>query len=1056
MSSKTRKLIWSVPIMATFAIVGALAVFVVLGLPNANPAYAQDFNTDPTAPTGIALTAGNGEVTVVITQPTNPGVPEFTGYSLQYNEEANSVTVSPDDNDPGWTDAGVVAVRRNGDGAAVVTGLTNGARYFFRAAVTLGDDTGPYLRINADTAVPIAVVPGAPENVSASQTGADEVTVSWEVPDNQGGTPLGVTSYVVTYTIGGTAGTETPVIDGLGATITDGLIVPDAIVVVSVAAKNSIGLGTAATADAITIGFPDHEYTISSSSSSASSNVELVVEISDIPQRLVVGSSIELYLEDDFVVPASIPAGTAYFIVTGGATPPPSGTESADDKIAREEANSRLELSTGSAAPVLTTSPGIVDSDDHFAGDDDHAIQVVIPDLCAGSTEAGAGACDGQNGPQAGQTVMLVIGKTAGIRNPTEEKKYSVGAQVLPLGTSAQPNSGPDAASLAKLEVLAKITLSDDDNTRGYELTITGAGFNNGTTADAYVLQAATAPEDCEALVANPNSTLVGSGLVGSDDIVAIVVEVTVPTFGAGKVNHICMVDGENRHSSETLVAKDFDTFFLEPSIRAVPSTVSSGDTVNIFAQDFAIGGETLTSLKLAGLEAIDEVRALVRGTLINGAATSSFEVPGSVGGEPLQGTVRLDARFGNLTGTVCNAAGNCTTEDTKITVTGSELTASATNVLPNETLTITGNGYGSQTLIDAGDITLDNVPVEVDIDSTIPCVRLQQPIRCVEVSNSGQFVATITLWPDARNNVDNPTLISGSHTLNVEDSQGFVGSTTLTIAEPTISVTPEVVGPRDYIVITGTNWPVDNADNSNAGLVVVRIDDDDRGREYSVYTDATGRFTVEHRVSKVVAIPSTVQITGTYSDVVKVGSFAIPAATITVDPADAQPGDLVSLSATDLKPYTSADEVKIGGSEINFDPANTDIDGNITLTDLLVPGLDPGTYSVVLKVDETVAIGEINVLAEDSARGAGAELPDALMDLGDSLVRVFHFNGVDKSWDFYDPRADFADLNTLTTMVNGEPYWILVSEGQEDVVLNNRARTLTCVGGDCWNQIVW
>ena len=36
MSSKTRKLIWSVPLMATLAVVGALAVFVALGLPNAN------------------------------------------------------------------------------------------------------------------------------------------------------------------------------------------------------------------------------------------------------------------------------------------------------------------------------------------------------------------------------------------------------------------------------------------------------------------------------------------------------------------------------------------------------------------------------------------------------------------------------------------------------------------------------------------------------------------------------------------------------------------------------------------------------------------------------------------------------------------------------------------------------------------------------------------------------------------------------------------------------------------------------------------------------------
>ena len=767
---------------------------------------------------------------------------------------------------------------------------------------------------------------------------------------------------------------------------------------------------------------PDASGAITSSSTSAGSTIELKVTIGSLPKDLAVGSSIELYLEDDYQVPDAIARSAVYFVVTGAPT----------------TVNADAALVTGNGAPVAALAPAIIATDDHFGGDDDYAIQVVIPDLCT----ADADACDPPNGPLQGQSLTLVISKAAGIKNPSEQKPYRTGFSVPDVGDAG--NAGPDreVATADRLSILAEISLSDEDNTRGYELTITGKGFNNGTTASAYVLKSATAPADCADVVAR--GTNIGITLVGSDDVGTVVVEVSVPTFGAGEINRICMVDGETRYSS------DVDTFHLEPSIRAVPSTASSGDTVNIFAQDF-VTDTSFTSLELAdtvvwssGLGGVWNVD-LTDQSLTNGAATVSFEVPGSVGGEPLQGTVRVDAEWGGQS------------EDTKITVTGSELTASATNVLPNETITITGNGYGSQTCIDIDDITLDNVPVEVDADSTISCrIGDAAPFNAVEVSNSGQFVATVTLWPADPDNVDNPTLISGSHTLNVEDSDGFVGSTMLTIAEPTISVTPEVVGPRDYIVVTGTNWPVDNSDNSNAGLVDVQIDDDTRGRTYSVYTHATGRFTVEHRVSKDVAIPSTVQITGTYDAVVKVGSFAIPAATITIDPAEAQPGDLISLSATDLKPYTSADEVKIGGSQVNFTASNTDIDGNISLTDLLVPGLDPGVYSVVLKVDDTVAIGELNVLAEDSAAGAGAQLPEALTDLGTTLVRVFHFNGVDKSWDFYDPRADFADLNTLTTMVNGEPYWILVSEGQENVVLNNRARTLTCVGGDCWNQLVW
>ena len=532
-----------------------------------------------------------------------------------------------------------------------------------------------------------------------------------------------------------------------------------------------------------------------------------------------------------------------------------------------------------------------------------------------------------------------------------------------------------------------------------------------------------------------------------------------MPTFSAGKNNYICMNDGEDRQSDT-----DVEDFHLEPSIRVVPTTVSSGDTVNVFAQDYPFTGSSLTQLKLAGIdvynseEGLNAVANLRNQSLVNGSAAISFEVPGSVNDSPLQGTVRVDARWGTPgSDGVCNVDSDstCTSEDAKITVTGSELTSSVTDVLPNDTITITGNGFGSQTCIDVGNIQLDGVALQVDDESTFSC--RDGAYKAVEVSNSGQFVATITIWPeDTSAGADNPTLISGTHTLDVEDSAGFVGSTRLTIAEPTISVVPDVVGPRDYVVITGTNWPIDNSDNSNSGLVTVVISDDANARTYSVYPDNVGRFTIEHRVSKDVAIPSTNQVKGSHSDVVKIGSFSVPAATVTVTPNQGQPGDKVTLSATDMKPYAEADYVKVGGTTYSDPGANTDIDGNITIEDVLVPGLDPGTYSVIIDVDGTVAIGELEVLAEDSAAGLGAELPGALEGLDDNLIRVFHFNGVDKSWDFYDPRPDFAELNTLTTLVNGGPYWVLVSEGQEDVVLNNRARTLTCVGGDCWNQIVW
>ena len=764
---------------------------------------------------------------------------------------------------------------------------------------------------------------------------------------------------------------------------------------------------------------------ITSDSTSGGSAPEFQVVIDSLPTNLAVGSSIVLYLEDDYQEPEAIPASSVYFVAS-----PPSAQ-------------------TGNGARVYTIIAPNINTDAYFDADKkDISIRVFIPDMCTNATDA----CEGPNGPTRGQKLTMVVEDSSGIKNPTEQGSHSAAFAIV------GPTDGvPGPAAVNKdfeLPTWAKISLSDVDNIRDYELTITGSGFNNGTTASAYVLQAASAPMDaagdanCAALVADPASTRIGSGLVGSDDKVVITAEVTVPTFGAGNVNQICMVDGENRYSS------DIDDFKLEPSIKVVPSSVNSGDTVNVFAQDYPAGGGGFVELKLAG-QVVNMATATVNAvavrstSLTDGAATATFDVPGSVGGKPLQGTVRVDATWGT------------TTEDAKITVTGSELTPSVSDVLPNESITISGNGYGTQSCINVADITLDNVALQVDSESTIRCTtgtgEDAETFDAVEVSNSGQFVATITMWPRDLDS-SNPTLTSGSHELRVTDTQGFIGSSTLTVVEPMISVVPDVVGPRDYVSISGENWPVDNTNNSNSGLIAIEVSEGGRARSYSVYADNRGRFSIEHRVSKDVAIPSTNQVKGSYGggEIVEVGNFVVPAATITVTPGSAQPGDEVTLSATDMPVYASADYVKIGGTVFGDPGVNTDIDGNITIDGVLVPGLDPGTYSVVINVDGTVAIGELEVLAEDSARGAGAELPGALEELGDSLVRVFHFNGVNKSWDFYDPRPDFAELNTLTTLVNGEPYWVLVSDGQEDVLLNNRARTLTCVGGDCWNQLVW
>ena len=120
-----------------------------------------------------------------------------------------------------------------------------------------------------------------------------------------------------------------------------------------------------------------------------------------------------------------------------------------------------------------------------------------------------------------------------------------------------------------------------------------------------------------------------------------------------------------------------------------------------------------------------------------------TFEVPGG-----FEGTLRIDALWGtddNGNNKCDSGESTCIDEDSKITLAGAQLNVSKTEALPNETLTITGNGFGSQSCIPVANIKLDNVPVVVDDDST---ANSGDCSGMIEVSNSGQFVATIILWP--------------------------------------------------------------------------------------------------------------------------------------------------------------------------------------------------------------------------------------------------------------------------------------------------------------------
>ena len=164
----------------------------------------------PQAPTGVAGTAGNGQVSLAWTAPANAfGI---TDYVVQYR---TNVPGSPWQTFADGTSATL---------AATVTGLTNGTAYVFRVAALNAAGTGDF---SAESA---PVTPSAPASAPGSLTptfGNGSVGLAWTVPTSNGGTSI--SDYVVQY--------RTDVVGSIWTTFNDG-----------------VGVGTTATVTGLTNG----------------------------------------------------------------------------------------------------------------------------------------------------------------------------------------------------------------------------------------------------------------------------------------------------------------------------------------------------------------------------------------------------------------------------------------------------------------------------------------------------------------------------------------------------------------------------------------------------------------------------------------------------------------------------------------------------------------------------------------------------------------------------------------------------------------------------------
>ena len=755
---------------------------------------------------------------------------------------------------------------------------------------------------------------------------------------------------------------------------------------------------------------------------------------------LAIDESITLEVSDDFGVPSSISASDVSISGMGAesATDPRPSPESASPRSVIVETDSVAERY------VITLNIGNMDD--------------------SADRETDKGLADGP--------VTVVFRQGAGLTNRTEggkDKWYVKTSEedlldslpCVPKNTAMDCEG--DNVDLAEGQIATAtvytvphtISLSSYADSRGEEITAIGKGFKNGTTTRFWRDANNDGTRDT-------NETVLCDAVANGDDIAECKFTLFAPPFKpgfgpAGNMNYVNAIDG--RGKTATMPLKRIE---LEPSISVNPKRGIPGDSINIQLHDFQTG-DMVTQIEFARTVDIcggDSSTACadppynLTGTVgDNGTLSFSFDIPTTVA--PGAQDLRVHTTNGD--------------DNTTFIVGAGELQLSATNVLPNQRISISGSGFTKSSnqrpayigrpdttdhscLDSSGNLRMGTVTLDGD---QIPWDRVNDNDG-IEVTSGGTWSAPVDLPVSAS------TTSAGTRELKIIDCRGGVATIDLTFAEREVTMTPAEGGVGTEVVITGKNYPVSNDDGSDIDVEVeydadVDTDDDD------VEPDAVGNFTVILEVPEDAGIPSNNTVSVRFkeddgSEVLDTFTHRVPQGTVAFSATRGGEGSSLTINADGFARYTRVDLVEFGDREITPTPnPSTDTSGNAEFT-VRIPGSDPGIYIIRVEIDTVVATSTFTVVSGSGAADATVETVLANVISEDALDRIFRFDNTTKMWEWYISDPAFASTNNLGGLSSGDLVYIKVTKDVTADILG-ASTTLTCTNAgtdteDCWNLI--
>ena len=245
----------------------------------------------------------------------------------------------------------------------------------------------------------------------------------------------------------------------------------------------------------------------------------------------------------------------------------------------------------------------------------------------------------------------------------------------------------------------------------------------------------------------------------------------------------------------------------------------------------------------------------------------------------------------------------------------------------------------------------------------------------------------------------------------------------------------------------------VSRADVTGTSHVVSGLTD---GTEYTVRVKATRGEDEGDPSAPVTATPqedTPLMVPGPDGREQGVVKHEVPSATLTLSPESGPPGTMVKLTGKGFQQFTQVESVMLGGFSLTpTEGVTTDRNGEFSF-DIRIPDVKTGQQNVQLTVGGEHADGHFQVSPLEVVGGNAVSVSEAVAALGSQFLRAFHFNNYTKYWTLYDPESE--KTSRLEYMVAGEVYLIEVQSTLQ-VILNGRARFLSCLRGVCWNQIIW